>query len=109
MADGADLLDFQLRAVGITLEREYRFHPSRLWRLDLASLPERLAVEVEGGVFTGGRHIRGTGFTRDCEKYAELAILGWRLIRVTTDQVRDGVALGWIERALQPHRLGGVR
>ena len=99
--DGADTLDWQLRAVGITLEREYRFHPKRLWRLDLADVGARLAVEVEGGVFAGGRHTRGKGFTADCEKYAELAILGWRLIRATTKQVRNGVALGWIERALR--------
>jgi len=98
--DGAELLDWQLRAVGIALEREYRFHRERLWRVDLADVGAKLAVEVEGGVFTGGRHNRGAGFTADCEKYAELAIAGWRLIRVTTGQVRDGLALGWVERAL---------
>ena len=98
--DGADELDWQLRAVGITLEREYRFHPERLWRLDLADVPAKLGIEVEGGVWADGRHTRGKGFTEDCVKYAELAILGWRLIRVTTGQVRDGLALGWVERAL---------
>ena len=34
------------------------------------------------------------------EKYAELAIAGWRLIRVTGKQVKNGQALQWIERAL---------
>lgn len=101
MTDGADLLDFQLRAVGIVLEREHRFHPTRMWRLDLAEPAKRVAVEVEGfSPATYGRHQRPEGFAKDCEKYAELAIAGWRLIRCTNGQVRSGEALGWIERAL---------
>ena len=79
---------------------EFRFHPVRRWKVDLAFVPQQIAVEVEGAVFKGGRHTRGVGVEADCEKYAELAILGWRLLRVTPRQVKSGVALGWIERAL---------
>jgi very-short-patch-repair endonuclease len=102
--DGADELYFQIKAIGLTgWEREYRYHPVRKWRLDLAHQPRRLAVEVEGfGVGrTAGRHQRAGGFTADCEKYAELAIAGWRLIRVTGKQVKNGQALQWIERAIK--------
>jgi very-short-patch-repair endonuclease len=104
MKDGADELYFQIKTVGLTgWNREYRFHPTRKWRVDLVHCGFRVAVEVEGfGVRgTGGRHQRISGFSNDCEKYAELAIAGWRLIRVTTKHVKSGVALQWIERAIK--------
>jgi hypothetical protein len=40
------------------------------------------------------------GFSADCEKYNEAALLGWRLIRVTGDHIENGAAIDWIRRAL---------
>lgn len=79
---------------------EYRFHPTRKWRLDYGFVAQKLAVEVEGGAFISGRHTRGTGFIKDMEKYNELAIMGWRLLRVTPRQVKDGTAIALVQRAL---------
>jgi hypothetical protein len=93
----------QLSAAGITgWVREHRFHATRRWRIDIAwpHLEHPLAVEVEGGGFVQGRHSRGAGLRADCEKYAELMLAGWRLLRVVSDHVYRGAALGWIERAL---------
>ena len=59
-----------------------------------------LAVEVDGGGFVQGRHSRGAGLEKDAEKFAEAAILGWTVIRVTPKQVQSGQALAWIERLL---------
>jgi very-short-patch-repair endonuclease len=99
--DGAAVLAQQLAWAHHTgWVRELRFHPVRKWRFDLAHPGVQLAVEVEGGVWRGGRHTRGTGFSSDCEKYAEALILGWSVLRVTTDQVKSGQALQWIERAI---------
>jgi len=81
--------------------REYRFHPTRKWRFDFAFPEYSLAVEVEGGVYTKGRHTRGAGFTRDAEKYNEAALLGWRVIRVTPEHIRKGQAVAWIKRAME--------
>lgn len=78
---------------------EYRFHPKRRWRFDFAWPDKMIAVEVEGGTFTGGRHTRGKGFEQDCEKYCEATLLGWRVLRFTTKQVNSGYALGSVERA----------
>lgn len=80
--------------------REHRFHPTRRWRIDVAFVGQQLAVEVDGGVWTGGRHSRGSGVMADCEKFSALAIAGWRLIRVTPAHVRDGTAVQWIKQAL---------
>jgi hypothetical protein len=73
--------------------REYRFAPPRLWRFDLAWPFLRLALEIEGGTWTAGRHVRGKGYENDCEKYNAAALAGWRVLRVTTDMIQDGRAL----------------
>lgn len=87
--------------------REYRFHPSRRWRFDLAWPEYRVAVEVDGGVYTrgedgqqGGRHQRPEGFERDCEKVSTAAAIGWRVLKVTPRQVQDGRAVQWVAQAL---------
>ena len=62
---------------------EFRFHPSRRWRFDYAWPDHHVALEVEGAVWTQGRHTRGSGFLADIEKYNAAAALGWRIIRCT--------------------------
>lgn len=95
------LLLTQIQAAGLpTPERELAFHPKRRWRFDFAWPAPQLAVEVEGGTWVGGRHSRGKGFERDCERQAEAMLAGWSLLRVTEGMVRDGRAVRLIERAL---------
>jgi len=74
---------------GPAMEAEYRFHPDRKWRFDFADPAAMVAIELEGGVFSGGRHTRGKGFAADCAKYNEAARLGWRVFRFTADMLRD--------------------
>lgn len=35
-------------------EREYRFHDQRRWRFDYAFIDQRVAIELEGGIYSGG-------------------------------------------------------
>jgi len=81
-------------------ELEHRFHPTRKWRFDLAWPDQMLAMEIDGGVYAEGRHTRGKGFEGDAEKLNEALILGWRVLRVTTGQVKSEKAIGWLERAV---------
>ncbi len=74
---------------------EFVFHPVRKWRLDLAYPDRRLAVEIDGAV----HRIKGM-FFRDIDKHQALFFEGWRLLRVTTAQVRNGEAVRLVERAL---------
>lgn len=64
-------------------EPEYRFAPPRRWRFDYAWPKTHVALEIEGGVWTNGRHTRGAGFLRDLAKYNEAALRGWLLLRVS--------------------------
>jgi len=101
MSDAQALLLWQCERLGLHPVKEYRFHPTRLWRFDVAFPEQRVAVECDGGVWSGGRHVRGGGYIADCEKLAEAAILGWRVLRVPTQWVKSGAALGYVERALR--------
>jgi very-short-patch-repair endonuclease len=94
-----------LKREGIPLPvSEYRFHPSRKWRFDFAFCQHLVAVEVEGGVFSGGRHSRGAGFRKDCEKYNSAASLGWRVLRVLPEQLCDLQTIALIRETLNYKR-----
>lgn len=81
-------------------EVEYRFHPTRKWRVDYGFPVYRVALEVEGGIWTRGRHTRGKGVLGDMEKYNELACMGWRLIRVTPSGLCTVETINLVRRAL---------
>ena len=98
----AQLLIQILRARNLPpLQTEYRFAPPRRWRFDFAWPDLKVALEVEGGTFTGGRHVRGRGYENDCEKYNAATLAGWKVYRVTTKMVDDGRALALLELALR--------
>jgi very-short-patch-repair endonuclease len=98
----ADTLAFQLRAAKLPAhEREFRFHPERRWRFDFAFPLQKVALEVEGGLYIRGRHNRGAGYEADLEKYAEALCLGWRVLRVSPKHVQSGAALSWAEKVIR--------
>lgn len=99
LSKGEEAFASDCRIEELTPEREFMFHPTRKWRFDFAWPDIKLAVEVEGGV--NGRHQRIGGFTGDCVKYSEAAVLGWRVIRATTAQVMSGQAIVWVMKALK--------
>jgi len=88
---GAKLPDYDL---------EHTFHGTRRWRFDFAFVAQKVALEIEGGTWTHGAHVRGKHYESDVCKYNEAALLGWTVIRATSDMVNDGRALGFLERAL---------
>lgn len=102
MSDLEDLLFQHIKLVGLpTPEREYRFAPPRRYRADFAYPERKLLIEVEGGVWTRGRHTRGKGFTNDCEKYNLAALNGWNILRFTAEQIQTGMAVSTIEQMLK--------
>lgn len=93
---------FQLESRGLFgAVAEYRFAAPRNWRFDFAFPSLHLAIEIEGGARSGGRHTTGSGFAADCEKYSAAAILGWSVIRATGEQVKNGQAITWTITALR--------
>ncbi len=89
------------KQIGVKFDKEVRFHPTRLWRFDYANEHYKIAIEVEGGVWTEGRHTRGKGFLGDMEKYNTATALGWRLLRVTPDTLLTTNTINLIKQVLK--------
>lgn len=81
-------------------EREYRFHPVRKWRFDFAWPDFKIAAECEGGTWSGGRHTRGSGFAKDCEKYNAAALEGWTVFRFTKSMIDSRDAITMLDHAI---------
>lgn len=99
MSEGEDTLALHLRAHKIPFEREYRFHPERRYRADFYIAPN-LLIEIEGGVWTQGKHGRGSGIVKDIERQNAAVLLGYRPLRFTPNMVDAGLAIEAVQRAL---------
>lgn len=94
------MLARQLEEAGIAHLREFKFMSDRKWRFDFCLAEQLYAVEVNGGIWTGGRHVRPAALQREYEKLNEAAIMGYKVLIVTPQDVKDGSALALIKRAL---------
>lgn len=70
---------------GLDIVKEHKFHPVRKWRFDYAIVGLKIAIEVDGAVWVGGRHNRPAGYIADMEKLNTAASMGWLVLRITTD------------------------
>ena len=70
------------------------------WRFDIAYPDQQIAVECEGGTWSGGRHTRGKGYESDCRKYNRATALGWRVYRFTSGMVESGEAIQTLQRVM---------
>src|SRR3990167_5184772 len=81
-------------------QAEYRFLAHRRFRFDWAWPDRLLAVEQNGGVWTGGRHTRGTGYLRDLEKLNLAQLEGWTVLQFSPEQIRTAELLPLLKKAL---------
>lgn len=81
--------------------KEHRFFPKRKWRFDYALPLYKIAIEVEGGVWTGGRHVNPKGFLGDMEKYNTATLLGWRVFRTTPEELLTQKTLSLLKYAIK--------
>lgn len=96
------LLEQHLRELHMPFMKEVKFDKNRKWRLDylLCPLPPKpwnQAIEIDGGVYSQGRHTRGKGFEADLEKMNAAVAQGYKVYRFSTGQVLNGTARQFIE------------
>ncbi len=83
-----------IRSMNFQFVEELRFHPTRMWRFDLAIPSQKLAIEYQGLGALGARkgkdgkvHIGGHasvgGMSNDCEKLNAATALGWKVLKFT--------------------------
>ena len=77
---------------------EHKFLEDRKFRFDFAIISKKIAIEIEGGVYTNGRHVRGNGYIQDMEKYNLAIENGWVVLRYTPEQLNNTSTLDQIIR-----------
>ena len=87
--------------LGVECVKELQFYKSRKWRFDYALPKYKIALEVEGGVWTQGRHTRPQGFLGDMNKYNTATLCGWRVFRTTPSKLLSTDTLLLIKSAIQ--------
>ena len=99
------IFEHQMAAYGISdYHKEHRFHPVRKWRMDFAWPDILLAVEIEGGIWNNGRHNRPHGFINDAEKYNTACTMGWKVLRFTGRDIRNGKAIDTTRQIVFEHK-----
>lgn len=101
--DAHRLLIFQLRAAGLTdfeIEHPFAREIGRGYRWDVAFVKDKLAVEVDGGIWSEGAHGHPLTILRNMAKRNWAARLGWRCLAFSTAQVKKGEAIAFIYETL---------
>lgn len=91
-------LDYRRVVAGLP---EFRFHAVRRWRFDLAWPWIRVAFELQGGGFTSGRHTRGSGLAKDCEKFSAAAADNWLVLMATHQQAKSAEFVDLLIRTIE--------
>jgi hypothetical protein len=84
---------------------EYPFALPRKWRFDLAWPSDKIAVEVQGGLFSRGAHVQGMWLRREYEKLNAANLRGWCVLQILPEQIQDGT-LQTLLNELWPKPLG---
>lgn len=80
---------------------EYKFHPIRKWRMDFACPELKICIEIDGGIFIGGRHSRPIGMLKDNEKLNTAASMGWLVLKFTPQQKSKTETFELIDKAVE--------
>ncbi|MDM1247900.1 DUF559 domain-containing protein [Acinetobacter sp. R933-2] len=98
ISEGEAKLAQHLKSYKIEFQTEFQFNPERKWRADFYILGSKVLIEVEGGIWSNGRHTRAQGYLGDMEKYNSAQEFGYSVYRYSTEQVKSGKAIEDIRR-----------
>ena len=77
-------------------ERYAKSKRSKRYRLDFAHPNSCTGIEIQGGVYTRGRHVTGSGYERDCRKYNLAYTSKWTIFLLTSQMAKDAAWLSII-------------
>lgn len=100
------------QSIGITgccPEYEFATELGRKWRWDFAWPDQRIAVEIDGGIWTRGAHGDPQRILDNMEKRNHGALLGWRVLSFTPQQVLKSThAIDFTRRVLSSRASAGT-
>lgn len=67
---------------------EHKGIEGRRFRFDCANPSQKIAIEIEGGLWLQGRHNRPLGMIQDMDKYNAAVVEGWKVLRYCPDTLR---------------------
>jgi|KBSSwiStaDraftv2_1062776.scaffolds.fasta_scaffold00198_52 hypothetical protein len=85
---------------------EYQFDPDRRWRWDLAWFindhkgVRGIALECNGGLWSGGAHVRPARMLKEYEKWNEGTARGWRILFCTPQTLCTAATADLVRRCL---------
>jgi hypothetical protein len=71
------------------LGRYSRSKHSKRYRLDFAHPLSRTGIEIQGAVYSRGRHVTGSGYERDCRKYNLAYTSSWTIFLLSASMAKD--------------------
>lgn len=83
----AEHMSYLLKRAKLDFTREHKFHKQYKFRFDFALVDKKIAIEVDGGCWTAGRHVRPVGYMLDCKKQFLAHNLGWRVYKIPSDWI----------------------
>lgn len=81
---------------------EYKFDSLRKFKFDYANFRLKIAIEMEGGIYTGTGHAKIGKYLSDMEKYNMAQIKGWIVLRYGHGQERK--IAGDVKKAIEKRR-----
>lgn len=87
---------------------QHKFHPSRRWKFDFAWPLVRVAAEIHGATFAGGRHVNGLGYWGDRIKINAAQRLNWKVFELVAQDVEDQRVLGEILCEIETRSVEGI-
>lgn len=91
--------------------QQFKFCPSRKWRADFCFRRRMVIVELDGGVYTRGRHTRPAGYMADAEKLNAAAALGYAVLRIPGPLLSNDplAVIEQVKQVLHARRVPGLR
>lgn len=95
-----------LRSISEGWIYEFKFNTGRKFKFDYANLPMKIAVEIEGGIYTGTGHAKTGRYLSDMSKYNDAQLRGWIVLRYAHGQ--ENLIANDIKRAIEKRKKESV-
>ncbi len=99
-SEGEETLALHFRAEKIDFQREQVVNPDRKFRWDFVLERHKYVIDIQGGIWNQGGHVRGKRYEADCEKGNCAVRDGYLPLHFTTNQVKSGHAIDFIKKLM---------